>query len=125
MSEQTFPLGDPDKIHGYHAHIYYDEATREKAARLRQTIWNKFDVQMGRFRDKPVGPHPEPMYEVVVKAELMAEFLPWLMTHRDGLTVLFHPESGQAYEDHAHWPVWLGKSLDLNLGWLAKGNRAA
>jgi aromatic ring-cleaving dioxygenase len=125
MADELFPIGDPDRIHGYHAHVYYDAATREKAARLRQLAWNSFDVTMGRFRDKAVGPHPEPMYEIVFKADLFPVFVPWLMTHRDGLTILVHPESGKAYEDHAHWPVWLGKSLDLRLEWLKKGNRAA
>ncbi len=126
MAETTeFPIGDADKIYGYHAHVYYDEASREKAARLRQLAWSSFDVKMGRFRDRPVGPHPEPMYEIVFKADLFPVFVPWLMTHRDGLTVLVHPESGNAYDDHANWPLWLGDCLDLNLSWLAKGDRAA
>ena len=55
-----FPDGDSTKITCYHAHIYYDDATREKAARLRQLIWGKFDVRMGRFRDRAVGPIRSP-----------------------------------------------------------------
>ncbi len=31
-------FADPDRIEGYHAHIYYDPATRGKAERLRQGI---------------------------------------------------------------------------------------
>ena len=31
-------FADPDRIEGYHAHIYYDPATRAKAERLRQGI---------------------------------------------------------------------------------------
>ena len=121
----TFPKGDSDKITGYHAHIYYDETTRERAARLRQTIWNKFDVRMGRFRDTAVGPHPEPMYQVEFSPDIFAEFVPWLMYNRDGLTVLVHPEAEDAFNDHAHFPFWMGEKLDLRLDWLARGNRAA
>lgn len=121
----TFPIGDSDKITVYHAHIYYDEETRETAARLRQEIWGKFDVQMGRFRDRPVGPHPEPMYQVVFTPEVFPDLVPWLMYHRDGLTVLVHPEAEDAFNDHAHYPFWMGEKLDLRLDWLERGNRSA
>lgn len=121
----SFPIGDPEKIRGYHAHIYYDDATRAVAARLRQDIWAKFDVVMGRFRDTAVGPHPEPMYQVEFRPNQLGEFLPWLMTHRDGLTVLVHPNTGNAYEDHCDWPLWLGGKLDLRLDFLRSGRRSA
>lgn len=126
MRPMDFPIGDETKITGYHAHIYYDEETRETAARLREQIWNRFEgIQMGRFRDRPVGPHPVPMYQVVFSKELFAEIVPWLMYHRDGLTILVHPEAENAFNDHAHYPLWLGEKLDLRLDWLEAGNRAA
>ena len=121
----TFPLGDPEKITGYHAHIYYDEKSRDTAARLRQKIWNTFEVEMGRFRDRAVGPHPQMMYQVAFTADKFPEIVPWLMTHRNDLAILVHPESGDAYNDHAHWPLWLGKKLRLRLGFLKAGNRSA
>ena len=120
-----FPIGDSTKIKCYHAHIYYDDATRETAARLRQRIWNKFEVRMGRFRDRPVGPHPQPMFQAEFTPDLFAEIVPWLMYNRDGLTVLIHPDAEDAYDDHAHFPFWMGKKLRLRLGSLRAGNRAA
>ena len=41
------------------------------------------------------------------------------------LTVLVHPEAVDAFNDHAHYPLWLGQKLQLRLDWLARGNRSA
>ena len=120
-----FPIGDSSKINYYHAHIYYDDETREKAARLRQEIWAKFDVRMGRFRDRAVGPHPQPMFQAEFDPNVFPEIVPWLMYNRDGLTILLHPDAEDAYDDHPHYPFWMGKKLRLRLGWLEAGNRAA
>jgi len=49
---------EPGKIRGYHAHIYYDSQTRPIAERLRQAIGNRFAVELGRWREDPVGPLP-------------------------------------------------------------------
>jgi len=55
---------DPAIISCYHAHIYYDGASRDIAAHLREMIEPNFKVEMGRWRDQPVGPHPQSMYQV-------------------------------------------------------------
>jgi aromatic ring-cleaving dioxygenase len=102
-------------ITGYHAHIYYDEASRERAARIRQLIESSFKVVMGRWRDMPVGPHPQAMYQVAFGIEEFSRIVPWLMLNRDGLIVLVHPETGDAYTDHAVNPLWLGEKLQLNV----------
>ncbi|HEX7233400.1 MAG TPA: DOPA 4,5-dioxygenase family protein, partial [Candidatus Binatia bacterium] len=50
-------------IEGYHAHIYYDPLkTRDAAARVRAGL-AKFEVQIGRWHDDPVGPHLDAMYQ--------------------------------------------------------------
>jgi aromatic ring-cleaving dioxygenase len=108
-------LIDPAKIHGYHAHIYYDAASRAAAARLRRQIERRFKVQMGRWRDEPVGPHPQSMYQVKFGVGKFAKFVPWLMLNRAGLSVLVHPETGNDYQDHAVNALWLGEKLPLRL----------
>jgi aromatic ring-cleaving dioxygenase len=121
---EEFPIGDAGAITGYHAHIYYAPETRALAARVRERIWDQFaPIEMGRFRDRAVGPHPVPMYQVAFGKDLFSQIVPWLLVNREGLTILVHPESGNAYKDHAHWPLWLGQKLDLDLGWLKRGNR--
>ena len=40
------------------------------------------------------------MYQIAFPPLLLASFLPWLMLNRDGLSILLHPGTGDAYADH-------------------------
>ena len=111
------------KIEDYHAHVYYDAASRTKAARLRNAIEKSFRVEMGRWRDQPVGPHPRSMYQVKFGRGEFSKIVPWLMLNRAGLSILVHPNTGNAYQDHAVNPLWLGKPLRLRLACLRSRNR--
>jgi DOPA 4,5-dioxygenase len=106
---------DRAKIEDYHAHIYYDARTREVAAQLREAIERSFTVEMGRWRDEPVGPHPQPMYQVKFATAEFSRIVPWLMLNRRGLDILVHPNTGDAYEDHATHALWLGEKRKLRL----------
>jgi aromatic ring-cleaving dioxygenase len=106
---------DAQKIHGYHAHIYYEPQSRKIAASLRKKIEKTFKVEMGRWRDEPVGPHPQAMYQVKFRTREFARIVPWLMLNRGGLDVLVHPETGDDYVDHATNALWLGEKLPLRL----------
>jgi DOPA 4,5-dioxygenase len=111
---------DPSIISCYHAHIYYDEASRGTAARLREVIERSFKVEMGRWREEPVGPHPQAMYQVKFDPEEFARIVPWLMLNRDGLNILVHPETTDAFTDHAVNALWLGEKLKLRLDVLVR-----
>ncbi len=102
-------------ITGYHAHIYYDETSRADAAVVREALAGHFSVRLGRWRDQPVGPHPQAMYQVAFAPEEFDQIVPWLMVHRRGLTVLIHPETGEALGDHAERALWMGRKLRLRL----------
>jgi aromatic ring-cleaving dioxygenase len=117
MDSSQTPV-DAAKITGYHAHIYYDEASRAAAAWLREQIGANFTVQMGRWREEPVGPHPQSMYQVAFATTEFARIVPWLMINRRGLVILVHPNTGDAYTDHAVNPLWLGEKLALRLDFL-------
>lgn len=115
---------DPSSIEGYHAHIYYDPATTKPvAARLRDAIGANFSTRLGRWHDKPVGPHPIAMYQVAFAVEEFARLVPWLMLNREGLTVLVHPETGDDYVDHTDSAIWLGAPLPLKTDMLHRGPR--
>lgn len=47
-------------IHDWHAHVYFDAASRDAAWALREAIGLHLvdRVEIGRFHEKPVGPHP-------------------------------------------------------------------
>ena len=111
------PLADPGLIKHYHAHVYYDPgSTRDRAARLRERVAAAFpEATLGRWHDALVGPHPQSMYQIAFPRHLLASFLPWLMLNRDGLTILLHPGTGDAYADHTDHAVWLGGMLPLRL----------
>jgi aromatic ring-cleaving dioxygenase len=101
-------------VAGYHAHVYYDPDSRERAARVRDGLSNAFTVRLGRWHDKAVGPHPKGMYQVAFSVDEFARVVPWLMLNREGLDVLVHPESGDDLTDHTSHAMWLGDKLTLN-----------
>jgi len=114
---------DRGRIHDYHAHIYYDPRRRTIASRLRSTIEKAFRVEMGRWHDQPIGPHPRSMYQVKFGRGEFPKIVPWLMLNRGGLSVLVHPNTGDAYHDHAINALWLGKPLRLRLACLRPRRR--
>ena len=99
----------------YHAHVYFDAETRARAADLRERIGAAFPVEIGRFHEKPVGPHPCWSFQVAFAADQFGTVVPWLMRHREGLTVLLHPNTGDALGDHTHRAAWMGEIPELNL----------
>ena len=107
---------DHHAVFGYHAHIYYrNPQEREIAAQIRSQIDSLFDVQLGRWQDEPVGPHPLPMYQVSFTPEELVTFMPWLMSVRGGLSILIHVQTGKSdLLDHTSGACWLGEPLGLN-----------
>jgi DOPA 4,5-dioxygenase len=114
---------DTAEIKGFHAHVYYDADTREAAARVRDGLAERFDVELGRWRDEPVGPHPRSMYQVKFAPEQFGVVVPWLMLHHQGLDVLIHPSTGDDVGDHTHRALWLGEKLALNIKFLQQVSR--
>ncbi len=110
-----------DSIKGYHAHIYYDEASRPVAARIRERLDALFTVKLGRWREEPVGPHPSSMYQVAFAPDQFDRVVPWLALNHDGLSVLIHPDTGEAVPDHEDRAMWLGKQLPLDIDSLRDG----
>ena len=102
-------------IESYHAHVYFDGTeARARAAVLREQIAARFSVQMGRWRDQPVGPHPMAMYQVAFEAALFQTLVPWLMLNRQGLTIVVHPNTDRPRDDHLKHALWLGAALKLD-----------
>jgi DOPA 4,5-dioxygenase len=102
-------------ISGYHAHVYYDAATKAAAAEVREAVEQRFEVTMGRWHDAPIGPHPSGSYQIAFSPDLFGELVPWLALNRRGLTVFVHPDTGEALTDHSANVIWLGTSRTLNL----------
>lgn len=101
----------------WHAHVYFDAATRQTAWTLRETIEATLAgrIAMGRFHEKPVDPHPMWSYQLGVSVADFPQVLAWLTLHHGALDVFIHPNTGDALRDHRDHALWLGKSHVLNL----------
>ena len=113
-----------DAIASYHAHIYYDAASRPRAERLREQVAQRFLARIGSWHDQPVGPHPQPMFQIAFATEVFAELVPWLMLNRRGLTVLVHPNTDDERADHLVHALWMGQVLALDATGLSQSLRA-
>lgn len=101
-------------ITGYHAHVYYDAETRETAAKLREELAARFPVTLGRWHDRPVGPHSAAMYQVAFAPTDAGRIIPWLMLNHGPLSVFIHPLTGDDRADHDEHALWLGDRLPLD-----------
>jgi len=110
----TTPAGSPT-VHGYHAHVYYNDTTRPVAERLREKLAAAFPVELGRFNGEQVGPHPVPQFQVIFKKAEFQTVVPWLMLNRENLDVLVHPLTDDMVDDHTVYALWLGTPIRLKL----------
>ena len=113
----------PTQVNGYHAHIYYDTATRPAAERLSEAIGNKFRVEFGGFQDGPVGPHPIANLQIIFTTAEFPTIVPWLMLNREDLDVLIHPLTDDSVDDHSRYAPWLGTPVSLKLETLRRSYR--
>lgn len=105
------------QIESWHSHIYFDPQSRDVAAALRETMTERFAgrMEMGRFHERPVGPHPMFSFQVAYQPEHFAEIMSWLSINRGVLIVFTHPNTGDALTDHRDRAVWMGAVLPLKL----------
>lgn len=104
-------------LKNYHAHVYFSAPQGEAARALQHRVAEAFGdrVAIGGWHDNPVGPHPRGSYQITVPVQDMGEFLPWMATNRNTLTVFIHLNTGHDYADHTQHVVWLGESEKLAL----------
>jgi aromatic ring-cleaving dioxygenase len=104
----------------FHAHVYYDGATRDQAlqlhAQLRQTLKTESTATLlyvGEMRDHSVGPHPQPQFEIHFLASAVPAVKVLLMA--SGLTALVHPLTDDDLADHTRLAQWIGEPLALDV----------
>lgn len=105
-----------NSIKAYHAHLYYsDEEGLEIAKGIAEKAGQLFDIKIGRFHQKPVGPHPLWSCQLSFVVTTFAEIVPWLMMNRQSLDVFLHPLTNDDYVDHTQGASWLGNSHALDI----------
>ncbi|WP_442487517.1 DOPA 4,5-dioxygenase family protein [Halomonas litopenaei] len=105
-----------DQIRYYHAHLYYDDAEGLAQARtLAEQCQSRFAIQVGRFHQQPVGPHPRWSCQLSFAAEAFGEIVPWLAIHRGELDIFVHLGTDDDLFDHTQGVIWLGRSHELDL----------
>jgi DOPA 4,5-dioxygenase len=111
------PTLEPSTIDSWHAHVYFDASTRDAAWALRGIIEAQMAgrIEMGRFHEKPVGPHPMWSYQLAFAAAEFSHVVSWLALNHGALDVFVHPNTGDALRDHRDSALWLGRSHTLNL----------
>lgn len=106
----------PINLHkAYHAHVYFDDTTKTGARKLCDKVSEKFNLKVGNFLEKPIGPHPCGSCQIIFGTKDFEIFIPWLDENRKDLTVLVHGITGDNLKDHTDFAYWLGQAVDLNL----------
>lgn len=99
----------------FHAHIYFDPPELALARAVAAEAQERFGVGVGRFHERPVGPHPRGSCQLSVAAERFGEFAQWAVFNRRGLTIFAHAETGDEFADHKAHVIWFGPSEALDL----------
>ena len=108
---------DPASIESWHAHVYFDAESRDAAKAFRDVVAARFGdrVMLGRFHERPVGPHPRWSYQIAFAPAQFADVAGWLALNHGALDVFVHPNTGDQLRDHRDSAIWIGRSHELDL----------
>jgi len=111
------PHLDVSRITSWHAHVYFDAASRDTAREFREVVIKQFGdrVQMGRFHERLVGPHPRWSYQIAFEPMQFSDVVGWLALNHGALDVFVHPNTDNELRDHRDRALWLGRSYQLDL----------
>ncbi|MFA5584749.1 MAG: DOPA 4,5-dioxygenase family protein [Bacteriovoracaceae bacterium] len=109
----------------FDAHIYFDEDSYQEASLFREKCLKHFEqseVFVGFMIDRPIGPHPLPMFEINFPRNLFGEVVLWLLHHHGKHSILVHELTGDDYLDHTDYALWIGKTIELDISAFGKKN---
>lgn len=108
---------DVSTIADWHAHVYFDADTRDAAMALRAEIDRRFagKLTLGRFHERPVGPHPKWSFQLALQRSALLDVIDWLVLNHGALDVFIHPNTGNGLRDHRDSAMWIGRSHELSL----------
>jgi len=98
-------------------------AQEKHAKELWERIRREFpELRIYRVWDRPIGPHPVPMFEVNVHTPAQfGAFIPWLSVWRGPLSALIHPNTKEEGDhgsieerNHTERAIWMGEKFPIN-----------
>src|SRR6266566_2620770 len=103
---------DVSRIASWHAHVYFDAASH-----FGEVVTAQFGdrVEMGRFHEREVGPHPRWSYQIAFAPTQFSDVVGWLALNHGALDVFVHPNTDNELRDHRDCALWLGRSYQLDL----------
>ena len=101
----------------YHAHVYWkNQAEREIAISMRSSFLS-MGASLGAIHDRPIGPHPLPMYQIMYDTSIQTEVETLLRIQP--MSILLHEDIGIDHvKDHTDGARWINTPLDLDLQFL-------
>ena len=98
----------------YHAHVYFNDETIDKAKVLCSQAHELFGLEVGRMHEYPIGPHTEWSCQIIFANKHFDVLIPWLENNRENLSLLIHAQTGNDLDDHTKYAYWLGDSVELD-----------
>jgi DOPA 4,5-dioxygenase len=99
----------------FHAHVFFDPASPDQARAMSAMIPDATGAKVTSWWDRPGGPLPQAQFQIELTSTELGAVVEWLMLHRENLSVLLHPETGDDLLDHTAHAVWFGTPLELRL----------
>jgi aromatic ring-cleaving dioxygenase len=130
-------------LQGIDIHCLFEIEDIERATKVYHAFLSYLDsnnilYQHQRIFNRPVGPWPTPMWQIVIRpsgegqedfeifAHAIGKSYIWFMLNRDKFSVMIHPNTSMRSDkssefvnellDHTQYVAWLGKAYDLKLG---------
>ncbi len=106
---------ETETLKGFHAHVYFDAGTVERARAVCEAARDRFAIAMGRMHERPVGPHPMWSCQLAFPPDKAGAVFSWLALNRRDLIVFAHALTGDDLKDHTDHAIWMGGMLELDL----------
>ena len=102
----------------YDIHIYWRNNDERNEALALQKVLIENNVQVFPFVEKPIGPHPYPMFESHVTNQTLPLIESLLTVNRKACSILIHEKTRDHVYDHTKGARFLGEPLELNIEFL-------
>ena len=109
----------------FHAHIYFNAESRGQAEALQKKAQHEISswtLGISKLIDRPVGPHPVPMFEIDFYENYLGDMVSWLYNSRGDLNILIHQDKIPEIPEHTINAIWIGIPQKLDLSKLDIGS---